>query len=196
MNVRNFLQQWKWARMSDMVRNMGMETRSMLGSKNKLRRKVSDYLHFETNWTYLFLKMGPISTSFCLFSFFSNPNSNINWKKRRCAWESNPGVLTVMLEQTDIGIRPASMMRFMKTEWLLHQIPPGWWPRGKNTLCSLRSAQNRKSNTVVADLFLHKGKYMQKGLWSLVNVTFKLFHFDIINCLICNYWTIGAEKMP
>ena len=41
------------------------------------------------------LKYRPIPASFCLFSFFSNSNDNLNntnWKKRRwCAWDSNPG---------------------------------------------------------------------------------------------------------
>ena len=40
---------------------------------------------------------GPIPASFCLFSFFSHPNSNdkyIIWKKHRWyAWDSNPGWL-------------------------------------------------------------------------------------------------------
>ena len=36
-----------------------------------------------------FFKNGPITASFCLFSFFSNYN-NINWKKHWwCAWDSN-----------------------------------------------------------------------------------------------------------
>ena len=36
--------------------------------------------------------MGQYRPLFCLFSFFSRYNFNINWKKRRwCAWDSNPG---------------------------------------------------------------------------------------------------------
>ena len=40
----------------------------------------------------IFLKIGPIPASFCLFSFFSHHNFNTNWKNHRCcAWDSNPG---------------------------------------------------------------------------------------------------------
>ena len=57
--------------------------------------KFSEEINLEeVHSMFTFLKNGPISASFCLFSSFSSYNfNNTNWKKHRLyAWDSNPGL--------------------------------------------------------------------------------------------------------